>query len=177
MNKMVSAILITAVAAMTLGSAGVVHAQVPTPQAPVPASGFGYGNMGAGSGSMHMVQDLINGKGNGLLHEMIIATFAEELGIPVDELEARLAAGERLVNVALSKGLTITQFRALMTSARIKAIDQAVLDGKLTQEQADRMKQRVNRHRMVKGNQPGGRGSGPQGPGKPGCQFSPQNNP
>ncbi len=82
------------------------------------------------------------GDPDGFMHDDMIAAFAEKLGISVDDLNARLAKGETMAQIASSKGLTVDQFRTLMTDARNQAIDQAVKEGTLTQAQADWMKQR-----------------------------------
>lgn len=99
-----------------------------TPQGRGPRSGVG------GSGL----------PGDGILHDGIIATFSVSVGIPVDEIETRLAAGETLSAMALSKGFTVTEFQTMLNDAREKAIAAAVANGDLTQEQADWMANRGN---------------------------------
>lgn len=76
---------------------------------------------------------------DGLLHDEMIAVFAEKLGISRDDLDARLAEGETIAQIASAKGLTVDQFRTLMVDARAQAIDQAAKNGTLTQSQADWM--------------------------------------
>ena len=83
----------------------------------------------------------MNGQ-DGLLHDEMTAAYAAKLGISATDLEARLNKGETMAQIAYSKGLTADQFTKMMTEARTQAIDQAVKDGKLTQEGADWMKQR-----------------------------------
>ena len=152
MNKLVISIVIVAVLAIAFGTAGFVLAQTPTPQTPIPGSGYGQGMMN-GQGYRG---GMMNGQGNrggmmyqndtddqdGPLHDTMMAVFAEKLGIPVDELTARMAKGETMAQIATTKGLTTDQFRTLMLDARNQAIDQAVKDGTLTTAQADAMKQR-----------------------------------
>ena len=152
MNKLVISIAVVAVLAIALATAGFVFAQSPTPQTPVPGSGFGQGMMN-GQGNRG---GMMNGQGNrggmafqnaagdqdGLLHDAMIAVYAEKIGLSVAELNARLAKGETMAQIASSKGLTADQFSTLMTDARSQAIDQAVKDGTLTQAQSDWMKQR-----------------------------------
>jgi len=140
MKKFVIGMVIVAVIAVALGSVGYVFAQSTSPSTPVPGSGNGYGRTGPrgarGGMGMHA------GGQTGILHDDIIAPFAEKLGISVDELNARLAKGETLAQVAFSKGWTVDQFFTAMKDARTQAIDKAVANGELTQEQADWMKQR-----------------------------------
>ena len=94
---------------------------------------------------------------DGLLHDEMIAVFSERLGISVDDINARLTAGETLYAIALSEGLTAEEITTLMTDARNQAIDQAVADGTLTQTQADWMKSRST---MMGSGTPGTRGTG-----------------
>ena len=176
MNKLVLSIVLVAVLAIALGTAGFVFAQTPTPQAPVPGTGNGYGMM-AGRGGMRggmMNRDAAPADMDGPLHDEMVAVFAQKLGLSVDELNARLAKGETMAQIASTKGLTAEQFTALMSDARSQAIDQAVKDGTLTQAQADWMKQRGA------GIAAGGRGMRGAGQGRnanPDCPYYPQTQP
>jgi len=117
--------------------------------------------------------------GDGVLHDYLIAAFAEKLNIPAADLEARLDQGETMAQIAVSTGLTIDQVHALMVEARIQAIDQAVADGTLTQEQADWMEQR-GAVQMVGGQMGYGRGMRGIGQGQvanPDCPYNGQTNP
>jgi hypothetical protein len=187
MKKLVLSVVIVAVIAIALGTAGLVYAQSTT-QTPVPGTGYGSGMMN-GQGSRG---GMMNGQGNrggmmnqnaagtqdGLLHDGMTAVFAEKLGISVEDLNARLANGETMAQIASSKGLTADQFSTLMTDARNQAIDQAVKDGTLTQAQADWMKQR-GAGQMVggAGGMGGGRGMRGTGQGRNAntdCPYYPQ---
>ena len=135
MKKFVMAIvMVTVLGIAFLGTTGYVYAQTTTPQAP----GFGPGMGGRGQRGGGM---MANGQ-EGFLHDEMVAAFASKLGISTTDLEARLDKGETMAQVAYSKGLTADQFTKLMTEARSQIVDQAVKDGKLTQQQADWMKQR-----------------------------------
>jgi hypothetical protein len=72
----------------------------------------------------------------------MIAVYAQELGISVEDLNTRLTNGETIAQIAAEKGLTAEQFSALMADAHSQAIDQAVNAGTLTQEQAEWLKTR-----------------------------------
>lgn len=174
MNKTLLSIVIVAVVAIALGTAGFVYAKAPTPQTPVPGSGYGQGMMG-GRGMRGGMMNNQNAAGtqDGLLHDEMISVYAEKLGISVEDLNARLAKGETMAQIASSKGLTADQFTALMTDARSQAIEQAVKNGTLTQTQADWMKQRSA------GMAAGGRGMRGAGTGRnanPDCPYT-QTNP
>ncbi len=138
MKKFVVTIMVLAVVVFALGSVGSAYAQASAPGTGTnPGSGLmggrgGRGGMGAGN----VVA------GEGILHDYLIAAYAEKLSIPVADLEARLSQGETMSAIAVSTGLTLDQFQTLMVEVRTQAIDQAVADGTLTQAQADWMKQR-----------------------------------
>ena len=124
------------------------------------------GGRGARGGMMG--QGAVSGTQDGFLHDEMIAVYAEKLGISVEDLNARLANGETMAQIASSKGLTADQFRTLMTDARSQAIDQAVKDGTLTQAQADWMKQRGA---GMMGNGRGMRGAGQGRNANPDCPY------
>ena len=96
------------------------------------------------------------GTQDGLLHDAMIAAFAEALDLSVDELNTRLSEGETMAEIALSTEMTIEDFRTLMLDVRAQVLDQAVADGTLTQEQADWLKSRG----AGRGNAAGLRGNG-----------------
>jgi uncharacterized protein YidB (DUF937 family) len=179
-------LVIVAVVAVVLGTAGFVYAQspTPTPQTPVPGSGYGQGmvngqgyrgGMANGQGNRGgMMNQNAAGMQDGLLHDEMTAVYAQKLGISVEDLNARLAKGETMAQIASSKGLTAEQFTALMADARSQAIDQAVKNGTLTQAQADWMNQRGA------GMAAGGRGMRGAGQGRNAnadCPYFPQTNP
>jgi len=132
MNKLVLSFVILAVVVAALFTTGSVFAQGPAPQAQSGAA-MGRGPRGGQAGP--------NLSQEGFLHDDLIAYYAEQLGLSVDELNTRLASGETLSQIAFSTGLSVDEFRALMVDARAAALDQAVTDGSLTQAQADWMAQ------------------------------------
>jgi hypothetical protein len=83
------------------------------------------------------------GGGFGPMHQYMVNAFAEALGVTPEDLQAQLDAGETMWTLAEAKGMTLDEFTALMTEARTTALNQAVADGALTQEQADWMLQRM----------------------------------
>lgn len=138
MNKIVLSLMVVAVLAVTLGASGIAFAQGPqTPQNP--GSGYVPGGRGARGG---MANQGVTGSQDGFLHDEMVIAFAGKLGLTVDEINARLAAGETVSQIAFSKGYTYEQFRTLQVEARAQALALAVENGKLTQEQADWMSQR-----------------------------------
>lgn len=159
MKKLVLSLVIAAVIVVAFGSASAVYAQSTTPQAPATGTGYGISAGGRGVRGGMMGQAAGIGTQDGLLHDEMIAVYAEKLGISVDVLNTRLADGETLSAIALSEGLTFEEFQTLMTDARSQAIAAAVADGTLTQDQADWMSTRGA------GRTAGGRGMGARGTG------------
>ncbi len=93
-----------AIAVLAIGATGVVYTQTPS-QAP----GSGAARMGGrdprgGSGVGNGVAV------EGILHDYLIAAYAEALNIPVADLEARLDSGETMSQIAISTGITLDEF-------------------------------------------------------------------
>lgn len=102
----------------------------------------------------------------GALHDYMEAAIAAEFGLTEEELEQRHAAGETLMDLASEQGLTVEDFTVKMTAARTSALEQAVADGVITQEQADWMKKHMGPNGMMGGFGRGGcNGGGMRGPG------------
>ncbi len=87
----------------------------------------------------------MRGFGRGLGGEVGLAAAAEALGMTTEELSAELWAGKSLADIAEEKGVDLVELQATVQSAveaaRVtamqEAIDQAVEDGTITQENAD----------------------------------------
>jgi len=80
--------------------------------------------------------------GEGYLHTYMVAAFADKLGLKADVVDARVAAGETMYDIAIANGVTAEAFPALMTEVRTNALTAAVKDGVITQTQADWMSSR-----------------------------------
>jgi hypothetical protein len=123
-------------------------------------NGYGPGTMmqGYGMGGMMGRRGLGVARGEGLMHEYMISAFAEAVDITVEEVETRLADGEPLTEIAIAQGITEDQLPDLLTQVRQAALDAAVADDVITQEQADIMLDHMNNY-MGSGFGPGfGRG-------------------
>jgi hypothetical protein len=118
-------------AVLVFGAVGVAYAQTATPN----QTGSGM-QRGGNSGMMGQV-------GSGLLHDYMLAGFADAFGISVEDLQARLDSGETMHDVALSLDMTQEEFNALWITVRTEAINQALADGVLTQDQADWLLTRI----------------------------------
>ena len=116
-----------ALAVVLLGAAVVVPAfaqeATPTPEAPCFGRGGGFGAWG---GSWTMFD-----------------TAAEALGLTPEEFFAELHAGKTLGEIAEGQGVEMEDVQDAIKAARVEAmregIQQAVEDGRITQEQADWM--------------------------------------
>jgi uncharacterized protein YidB (DUF937 family) len=101
------------------------------------------------------------------------AATAEALGLTVEELAAAHEDGTRLPQLAEEQGVDLETVMTAVSDARTAAIDQAVADGTLTQEQADLLQsQEGPRFGGPRGNC-GPRDGGPRGGGQQGGQFGP----
>ncbi len=79
------------------------------------------------------------GNGGGYLHTYMVAAFAGKLGLSVEDINTRLAAGETMYDIAIADGVKAEDFPALMIEVRTQALSAAVKDGVITQTQADWM--------------------------------------
>ncbi len=132
MKKLIVGLLVIGVVAAALGTFTVVSAQSATPQ-PL------YGQNGGGRYGYRSNADL--NVGNEALHDLMMSAYSSELDITVEDLNARLDAGETLSQIALSTGLSVEEFWALKTSVRSTVVEQALEQGLITQAQADWMQQ------------------------------------
>jgi len=129
MNKLMKSFVILAVVAIALGSASAVFAQSETPDSPIGYGGVGIGSRGKGGGRGNgtaLLNQNRDSMEDGLLHDAMIAAFAEALNISVEELETRLANGETLANIAISTGLT---FEDIRTQVHEEAAAEGLLPG------------------------------------------------
>ncbi|WP_051273741.1 DUF2680 domain-containing protein [Desulfotruncus alcoholivorax] len=98
--------------------------------------GFGFGELGP-----------VKKSGNFFAREgRSLDNIANVLGITVDELKTELQ-NKKMQDIVTAHGLTFEEFQQKMLQIKKDAISQAVTDGKLTQEQADKILQNMeNRH-------------------------------
>ena len=81
-------------------------------------------------------------RGDGLLHDVMVAAFAEKIGLTVEEINTKLEAGETMWTIAEAQGIAAADFPQLITDVHTAALEKAVADGTITQAQADAMKAR-----------------------------------
>lgn len=138
-----------------LAGAALVFAQEPTPTVP-PGRHGGWGPGGFGPGIFGWA-----GKGQWTVFD----AAAKALGLTPEELFAELHAGKSLTEIAEAKGVDMQTVYDAMEAARVEAqkqaIQQAVEDGRISQEQANWMLQGLEKGWW--GGRGFGRGFGPKG--------------
>ena len=80
--------------------------------------------------------------GTGTMHDYMEKAMAEAVGLSESEFEARHDAGETFYQIALAEGFNAENIPTLMQEARAKALEAAVKDGVISQDQADWMQSR-----------------------------------
>jgi cell division protein FtsL len=99
MKKSLIAVL---VAAVLVASFGVV------------SSVYAYGGNPAVGNDSAVRQQLKTEDGLGLYHDEILTAFSEALGIPVEDLETRIDAGETIIEIAVAEGMSLEDAQALL---------------------------------------------------------------
>jgi predicted DNA-binding protein YlxM (UPF0122 family) len=121
-----------------LAGATFAFAQEPTPPVPFGGRGSGWGHGGIGRGGFGWA-----GGGQWTMFDKA----AEALGLTPEELFAELHAGKSLAEIAEEQGVDVETLYDAMNAARgeamQQAIEQAVEDGRITQERADQMLERL----------------------------------
>ncbi len=154
MKKILLVVASFVVAALVFSVAGFAYAQSqnpPTPEYPYGPGmmaeydgygpGFGRGMMGGYGGYGRMGgYGMMGWNGEeGPMHEAMVAAVSEALGLTPEEIETRHDAGETLWEIAKAEGLSTEEIQDLMSSAHNAALEEAVANGWLTQEQSDWM--------------------------------------
>ncbi|GAB4526259.1 MAG: hypothetical protein Fur0018_11430 [Anaerolineales bacterium] len=131
MKKTLAFLAILAVTVVALGIGAVAYAQSATP----PAANTPNSDAPAGRPFGHGPGDPENNP----LHDYMTNALADAFGLTTDELQALHDNGTTLMDYAAEQGMSVADFQATMQAARSTALEQAVADGVITQEQADQM--------------------------------------
>ena len=152
MNKRFIGIALLSLSVITLSLVGYAFAQGQPPQPSEYPFGLDMmneygghddGKMGSGYGMMG--SGMMGWEGDeGPMHESMIDSLAESLALTPQEIEARHDAGESIWEIAVAEGLTDEEISELMFSSHDAALEDAVLEGLLTPEQADWMNEHMN---------------------------------
>ena len=134
MRKIWIIVGVLGIATLALGAASLAYAQSETPP-PFTNPDYGPGMMGSrgryGGGLAYGEE--------GPYHELMLENFTEALGIAGAQLEARLESGEMMWQIAEAEGVSEEEIFDIMQQGRKAMVEQAVEDGKLSQEQVDFM--------------------------------------
>jgi hypothetical protein len=106
----------------------------------------GRGMMGRGMMGGNGLMNMMGGSLPAPMHDAMLDTLAEKLGLTRAELDSRIANGETPAQIAAANGLSGADFSTLLADAHKAALDQAVADGYLTQAQADSMLDMMGGH-------------------------------
>jgi len=112
------------VGAIALFTVGSVFAQSPTPPVPNEPFGNAWGRVCEGAG---VVSDVVSSL----------------LGMTSEEIYTARSTGKTLSDLAVEKGITDQQLIDAITEGRTDAVNQAVADGRITQDQADWMLEKM----------------------------------
>jgi hypothetical protein len=74
----------------------------------------------------------------------LIGEILEKLEITLDNLKARISGGETLEDIATEAGIDLNAFHEERIQEQLKNVEQALADGKITEAQADRIRERLN---------------------------------
>ena len=142
MKKLVVSLLLAGVIIAAFGFVSTANAQGTVDQ---PFYGQGGGRGGFGATSADHVE-------NEYVHALMMEAWAAELGLDVEELETREAAGETMAQIALSTGIAFEDFRALKTEINISAADKALQAGYIDATQHAWLIQAAERQMNGQGN-------------------------
>ena len=133
MKKVFKSFVIVAVLVVAMVSTSAVFAQTTSPGGSRPGNSTSDANSG-GMGNGHRGSN--QGSQDGPIHDALISAFAEALGLTIDEINALLADGETMSEIAISTGMTYDEFVVLLNEIHEQIIGQAEADGIQIQEQA-----------------------------------------
>jgi polyhydroxyalkanoate synthesis regulator phasin len=75
---------------------------------------------------------------------VVLQSAAQVLAMSADDLRAELRQGKSLAQVAQEKGMSVDDFKSRLLSQVDQQLSQLVQQGRLTQQQADQLKQRLH---------------------------------
>jgi len=103
--------------------------------------GLALGALGVGSALAQRSQ--VANYGHGLMHNYMEQALAAKLDLTEKDVEAQIASGKTMYQIALDAGIAEADVPALLAEVHKTALDKAVTDGVISREQADFMLQRM----------------------------------
>lgn len=95
----------------------------------------------------------------------ILSTLLKNKGVSDEDINAALDSGKSLHDLLNDKGVTDEEIKNFMAEEKSKSIDQAVVDGKITKEQAETMKTNIKENTANCTGDGNGMGRGQRGNG------------
>jgi hypothetical protein len=132
-------LVLVAVVVVSLGTVTAASAQG-LGQGDGTAAGYGYAGHGVG-GYGNRGTEIEDPE----VHALEVAAWSEALGISVEDIDARLDAGETMSQIALSTGLSFDEYWTLKTQIKSDVADQALAAGYITADEATLMTQAATR--------------------------------
>jgi len=137
--------------AVLLGSVGAAYAQGNQP--PVGDRPF-YPDCPAYGGALGSGSRMYAGRGLGMHGFSLVDATAEVTGLSVDEVTAALEEGQTFAQIAEAQGVDPQAIVEAFLVDRKAALDEAVAEGRLSQDQADEMLEEMTDHLTDRLSQP-----------------------
>ena len=174
MKKTIIILIVIGVVVTTLGFAGYAYAQGDTPGTPTQphVPGIKKGSMGFGRGQRFQDGDFFPGarvlKGeNGPMHEYLLPAFANAFGLNEEETQVLQQAQQIMAQVSEIYPPGSDEFNTQMKEAVQSAVDAALNDGAITEDQAQKILDHFTRFETRTS---GKKGYGRRGMGMPEAQ-------
>jgi hypothetical protein len=147
---LITFVLLVALSALSVIGASAADETTTDPTYPC----TGYGTVGG-----RMRGGMSSTRGTGLLHDYVVSAAAESLDLTEAEVEDALLTGSTLCQLALDNGIASEDLPTFLQDVHETALDQAVIDGVITEAQAELMKERM----LLRGTGSGGGARGGRG--------------
>ena len=144
MNKKFKILTIGLIVTIALVAVGIgsTFAQSSTP---ANADGFGRAGMRGSKMNGSLQGDNTRQQLDGApIRDAVWQALADAFGLTTEELTAELESGKTLAEIAEANDIDRTELLALLQTVHEDALAQAVVDGTLTQEQADAILERIS---------------------------------
>lgn len=112
----------------------------------------GFGAVGIASADEHTPGERQRGEGNGEFRELFLENMAEALGTTREELQSRVDDGEKLCDVLADYGYEGEALQELKESVKQETVAEALADGLITEEQAEKILSKSGRKGPGRGN-------------------------
>lgn len=98
-----------------------------------------FGAVTIASADEHNPPQRQRGQKDGPFHELFLENLAEALGTTSDDLQSRIESGEKLPDIAAEYGYEGEALKELMDSVKQATVDEALAEGLITEEEAEKI--------------------------------------